>query len=63
MRQDIRSMLPLLARGALLAFHDYDPEAAPGQGFPGVHRAVEAELGDRIEIIDRAESLLVTRLR
>jgi predicted O-methyltransferase YrrM len=62
-RQDIRAMLPLLEPRALVLFHDYLPEAAPGTGYPGVHRAFQTELADRVEIVDRAFSLLVTRLK
>jgi predicted O-methyltransferase YrrM len=59
-RQDIRSMLPLMRPGGIMAFHDCVPG---GGGFPGVWRAFEAELGSKAEIVERADSLVVSRLR
>jgi predicted O-methyltransferase YrrM len=57
-RQDIRSFLPLMLPGGIMAFHDCEEEG----GFPGVWRAFQTELGGRAEIVDRARSLLVSRL-
>jgi len=59
-REDIRNMLPLMQPGAYLAFHDFHPE---GGTHPGVGKAFYSELGDRVDIVDTASSLLVTRLR
>lgn len=59
-REDIRCMLPLMRPGGITAFHDCVPE---GGGFPGVWRAFQAELGSTVEIVDRADSLVVARLR
>ena len=58
-RQDIRTFRPLMLPGGVLAFHDCEP----GGGFPGVWRAFQAELESEVEIVDRAHSLLVSRLR
>ena len=57
-RRDIRSFLPLMNPGGLMSFHDCEPEGE----FPGVWKAYQAELADRVEEVDRATSLLVVRL-
>jgi predicted O-methyltransferase YrrM len=58
-REDIRSFLPLLNPRATVALHDCEENG----GFPGVWRAFQAELAPRVEILERASSLLVTRLK
>jgi predicted O-methyltransferase YrrM len=59
-REDIGYMLPLMTPGGIVAFHD----CSEGEdGFPGVWRAIQSELGSRVDIVDRADTLLVTRLR
>jgi predicted O-methyltransferase YrrM len=57
-RTDIRLMLRLMNPGGILAFHDFAPE-----GFPGVVKAFHAELDGRVDVVARARSLLVARLR
>jgi predicted O-methyltransferase YrrM len=59
-REDIRSFLPLMQPGGTIALHDCEEE---GGGFPGVWRAFAAELAPHVEIVGRARSLLVTRLK
>jgi predicted O-methyltransferase YrrM len=56
-RTDIRLMLPLMRAGGILAFHDYEP------GWPGVVKAFHGELDGKVDVVDRASSLLVARLR
>jgi predicted O-methyltransferase YrrM len=58
-RQDIRGFLPLVRPGGLIALHDCEENGE----FPGVFRAYRSELEPRVEVVDRARSLLVTRLR
>jgi len=57
-RQDIRSFLPLVIRGGLIALHDCRPTNAR---FPGVWKAYCEELRHRAEEVGRADSLLVVR--
>jgi len=57
-RNDIRLMLPLMQPGGILAFHDYVPD-----GWPGVVKAFHGELDGKVDIVDRASSLLIARLR
>jgi predicted O-methyltransferase YrrM len=57
-RSDIRNFVPLVNPGGIVAFHDYDRPARPG-----VVKAYESELKDRVDEIGRASSLLVTQLR
>jgi len=57
-RADIRLMLPLMQPGAILAFHDYAPD-----GWPGVVKAYHGELDGKVDVVARASSLLVARLR
>jgi predicted O-methyltransferase YrrM len=54
-RTDIRLMLPLMQPGGILAFHDY--------GWPGVAKAFHGELDGKVDIVARASSLVVARLR
>ena len=57
-RDDIRLFMPLVRPGGLVALHDCLPDGP----FPGVHRAFEAELAPRAEVVARAFTLLVARL-
>jgi predicted O-methyltransferase YrrM len=56
-RSDIRVMLPLMQPRGILAFHDYHP------GWPGVVKAFHGELDGKVDIIARASTLVVARLR
>ena len=58
-REDIASFLPLMQSRGVMAFHD----CAVAGGFPGVWRAYAAVLEPHVEVLGRADSLLVTRLR
>jgi len=58
-REDIRAFLPLMRAGGLVAFHDCDPE---GGMFPGVWKAFQSELADRVELVAHTKTLCVTRL-
>ncbi len=58
-REDIRSFLPLLNPRATVALHDCEENG----GFPGVWRAFQSELAPRVEVLGRASSLHVTRLK
>jgi predicted O-methyltransferase YrrM len=58
-RQDIRNWVGLVRPGGIIAFHDCEPDGE----YPGVWKAFQSELASRVEIVDRASSLLVTKLR
>jgi len=58
-RSDIRTFLPLVRPGGIIALHDCEL----GGVFPGVWSAFQAELANRVELIARASSLMVTRRR
>ena len=57
-RRDLLNYLPLVRPGGLVVLHDCVEDGL----HPGVWRAYQAELAPRSVEIDRAESLLVTRL-
>jgi predicted O-methyltransferase YrrM len=54
-RTDIRLMVPLMQPGGILAFHDF--------GWPGVAKAFHDELDGKVDVVARASSLVVARLR
>ncbi len=58
--RDIRAFLPLLYPGAIVALHDCMPG---GGGWAGVWKAYQRALAGRVDELDRATSLLVTRLK
>jgi predicted O-methyltransferase YrrM len=58
-RQDIRNWVGLVRPGGIIAFHDCEPDGE----YPGVWKAFQSELASRVEIVDRASSLMVTKLR
>ncbi len=58
-RGDIRGFLPLVNPRGIIALHDCEPDG----GFPGVWRAFQSELEPKVDVLARARSLLVTRLR
>jgi predicted O-methyltransferase YrrM len=58
-RQDIRQFLPLVNPRGIIALHDCEPDG----GAPGVWRAFQSELAPKVDVIARAGSLLVARLR
>jgi predicted O-methyltransferase YrrM len=58
-RRDIKSFLPFVNPGGIIALHDCEPDGE----WPGVWKAYQSELAPRVEEVARASSLLVTRLR
>ncbi len=59
-RADIRAFLPLVRAGGLIAMHDCEIEDAD---FPGVWRAYQAELEDRVDVVQHTDALLVVRVK
>jgi predicted O-methyltransferase YrrM len=58
-QQDIRHFLPLMHDDAVIALHDCEPDGV----WPEVWQAYQDELAPRVDLIERAHSLTVTRRR
>lgn len=57
-RRDIRAFLPLMNPRGIIALHDFDHDR-----WPGVTKAYHAELADKVDVVERASHLLITRWR
>jgi len=59
-KKDIQLFRPMVRDGGIIALHDCEPD---GGAWPEVWQAYEDELAEHVELLDRAASLTVTRVK